>query len=53
MIEVKRTGRTWGIFERGELIEGGFFSRDAANEVAETYTPEPGNSVRTNEYERF
>jgi hypothetical protein len=36
MITIKRTGRTWGIFKDGELIEGGFFTRDGALAVATT-----------------
>lgn len=28
---IKKTGRTWGIFNnKGELVEGGFFTMDAA-----------------------
>jgi hypothetical protein len=27
---VKRTGRTWSVFVAGVLVEGGFFSREAA-----------------------
>jgi hypothetical protein len=27
---VKRTGRTWSVFNGQELIEGGFFTRSAA-----------------------
>lgn len=32
---VKRTGRTWGVFVGGRLVEGGFFTRDAAVRCAE------------------
>lgn len=35
MISVKRTGRTWSVFRGSVLIEGGFFSRDAALDCAE------------------
>lgn len=28
--EVKRVGRTWSVFADGDLVEGGFFSRDTA-----------------------
>jgi len=27
---VKRTGRTWSVFQGERLIEGGFFDREAA-----------------------
>ncbi len=33
-IIVKRTGRTWSIFVDGVLVEGGFFSRLAADHAA-------------------
>lgn len=35
-VEVKRTGRTWGVFKRwtDELLEGGFFWRDGAARCA-------------------
>lgn len=36
-ITVKRTGRTWGVFRGSELIEGGFFSREAALRAADEY----------------
>jgi len=32
--KVKKTGATWGVFYRGALIEGGFFSRGAAEDCA-------------------
>ena len=32
---VKRQGRQWGVYLGGKLIEGGFFSRDAAENCAE------------------
>ena len=32
---VRRTGRTWSVFKGAELIEGGFFSRAAAEATAE------------------
>ncbi len=36
--EVKRTGRTWGVFKRrGELVEGGFFTRAAADRAREEW----------------
>lgn len=33
-ITVKREGRTWNIYVDGKLVEGGFFTRDAANIAA-------------------
>jgi len=36
-IEIRRTGRTWGIFANGELIEGGFFKREAAVRASAEY----------------
>jgi hypothetical protein len=29
-IEVRRAGRTWGVYVNGTLVEGGFFARGAA-----------------------
>ena len=29
---VKKQGKQWGVFYGKELVEGGFFSRDAAEE---------------------
>jgi hypothetical protein len=34
-ITVRRTGKTWSVFEGEVLLEGGFFDREAAREVAE------------------
>jgi len=34
---VKRQGKTWGIYCNGSLIEGGFFSRDFAQDECESY----------------
>jgi len=31
---VKKSGRTWGVYVDGELIEGGFFNRDCAMDAA-------------------
>jgi hypothetical protein len=31
---VKRTGRTWGVFQNGQLVEGGFFGQEAARACA-------------------
>lgn len=40
-IEVKRQtesgSKQWGVYVNGRLLEGGFFSRDAARETAEDY----------------
>lgn len=33
-IQVRRTGRTWGVFMNGILHEGGFFGRQAAETCA-------------------
>lgn len=30
LYSVKPTGRTWGVFHGARLVEGGFFSLDAA-----------------------
>ena len=35
MVEVKRTGKTWGVYLNSELFEGGFFTREAAERAAE------------------
>ena len=32
-IAIRRTGRTWGVFENGQIIEGGFFNRAAAEDL--------------------
>jgi hypothetical protein len=37
---VKRTGRTWSVFQGKELIEGGFFSREAAVVTADELNSE-------------
>ena len=37
MVTVKRDGKQWSIYVNGELIEGGFFSREAALRAAEQY----------------
>jgi hypothetical protein len=34
---VKKQGRQWGVYVAGVLIEGGFFSRDAAQDCADAY----------------
>lgn len=31
---VKRTGRTWSVYVKGTLVEGGFFTRQAADHAA-------------------
>jgi hypothetical protein len=31
---VKRSGRTWGVYVNGQLVEGGFFSKGAAERCA-------------------
>jgi hypothetical protein len=31
---VRRTGRTWSVFNDEDLVEGGFFSRAAAEDCA-------------------
>lgn len=37
-VTIKRQSpRTWGIFVNGNLVEGGFFSRDAAERAAQAY----------------
>jgi len=36
-VVVKRVGRYWDIFVDGELVEGGFFSKEAAHEAALEY----------------
>lgn len=38
-VKVKRQPglRTWGIYVNGQLVEGGFFSRDAAIEASSEY----------------
>lgn len=33
-VMVIQTGRTWSILVNGELVEGGFFSRDVALDAA-------------------
>jgi hypothetical protein len=40
MFEIRKTGRTWSIFRNGDLIEGGFFRREAAVEAAKQYQRE-------------
>ena len=37
MAIVKRQGRQWGVYVNGALIEGGFFSRAAAQRCADEY----------------
>lgn len=37
--EVKKTGKTWGFFINGELIEGGFFEKKEAETAAKEYKP--------------
>lgn len=44
-IEVKKTGRTWGVFGRttgkpDELLEGGFFGRGAAETARKAWERE-------------
>lgn len=34
---IKRTGRTWSIYDQSGLVEGGFFSRAAADEALEKW----------------
>jgi hypothetical protein len=36
MYTVKQTGSTWAVFQNGEKIEGGFFTRPSAVERAAT-----------------
>jgi len=36
-VVVKRVGRHWDIFVDGKLVEGGFFTREVANEAAREY----------------
>lgn len=44
---VKRNGRTWDVVDaQGQVIEGGFFRRDAAQRAADFYTAE-GSSAST------
>ena len=33
-VTVERNGRTWGVYVNGRLIEGGFFTRQAAERRA-------------------
>jgi len=33
---VKKQGRQWGVYFGSKLVEGGFFSRDAAEDCAQT-----------------
>lgn len=37
MYTVKKQGRQWGVYFGGKLVEGGFFSRDAAQECCDSY----------------
>ncbi len=37
MYQMKKTGRTWGIYRRNELVEGGFFGRAAAEEAMDRW----------------
>ena len=37
MVTVKRDGKRWAIYVNGELVEGGFFSREAALRAAAAY----------------
>lgn len=45
MIEVKRQqgSKQWGVYVNGRLVEGGFFERDAAREVAEEIARDTGS----------
>jgi len=43
--QVKRTGRTWGVFVGGRLVEGGFFSRSAAVECAASVAEDDDGGV--------
>jgi hypothetical protein len=48
---VKRTGRTWAVVDQsGNVVEGGFFSRDAAEKArdgwAEASAPSEWQSVQ-------
>jgi hypothetical protein len=40
-IEVRRQGRQWAIYRDGVLIEGGFFSREAAADAAAIAKAQP------------
>jgi hypothetical protein len=35
-VEVKRQGKRWAVYVNGQLVEGGFFDRDAAERLAAT-----------------
>jgi hypothetical protein len=52
---VKRTGRTWGVFEGDKLIEGGYFRKDSAEEFAEALfdADERGRGWRSDPSEDF
>lgn len=36
-VEIRKTGKTWGIFVNGVLVEGGFFKKTAAIHAAGEY----------------
>lgn len=53
--EVRRTGKTWGVYVDGKLREGGFFSKQAAVDCRDHYFEDeqfPG-VFRRNEREDF
>lgn len=41
---VKRDGQTWGIYINGKLVEGGFFSKHAAEHAAREWEANTRNS---------
>lgn len=52
VVEVRKRGRTWDVYQGGVLVEGGFFSYDVAcqeaqarREQARAGTPEPGEML--------
>lgn len=45
MYIVKKQGKQYGVYFNGKLIEGGFFTRDAAQECADSY-----NAARNGEF---
>lgn len=48
-VEVRKAGRTWGVFINDELYEGGFFSRQAA----ETCANERSKELQAQDPERW